>query len=62
MQPNTPAPQTPTVQPGSQGTLTLEQAANLRAEDIGLTFGKMMTEEEFLEYRKKRPGVKVLKK
>jgi hypothetical protein len=34
--------------------MSVEAAKKLQPKDIGVSFGQAMTEEEFLEYRKKR--------
>ena len=44
--------------------MSVEDAKRLKPEDIGLSFGKPMTEEEFAAYRAARRGgrpIKVLK-
>lgn len=63
-----PTPATPatpaTPKPGTKGTMSVADALKLKSEDIGVSFGKVMTEEEFHEYRRKKgyANVKVLGK
>lgn len=60
--PKKPRPDKPDVVPGSCGVMNVEDAKRLTAEDFGMAFGKVMTEEEFLEYRRAKPTVKILKR
>lgn len=50
------APPHAPIKPGSRGVMSVEEAKRLKPEDIGVSFGRPMTEEEFAEYRRRRGG------